>query len=535
MNETVPESAKPLPRRSAKPPAEYVLAIDNGTQSVRALVFDLDGQIVAKSKVEIEPYFSPQPGWAEQHVEYFWENLCKACDMLWRTWDGPRSAIRAVAVTTQRATMVNLDAEGKPLRPAIVWLDQRLEHELPDMGLWGKVLALAGEKETVRFFRSQAEAIWIRHNQPDVWDKTAKFLLLSGYYHYRLTGDYVDSVGSQVGYLPFDFKKQGWAGKHDWKWRALPIRPAQLPRLVPSGSPLGKITAQASRETGLPEGLPVISAGADKACEVLASGCLTPDTGSLSYGTTATFNSTSSRYIETIRHVPAYPAAMPDSYNSETMVQRGYWMVNWFKEEFGLRETRLAQQMGVVTETLFEDLLKAVPAGSMGLIVQPYWSPGVRIPGPEAKGAMIGFGDVHTRAHIYRAIIEGITYALREGKERFEKRSGHTIQTLRVSGGGSQSNEVMQITADVFGLSVERPHTYETSGLGAAINAAVGAGLFPNYARALERMTHVGDRFSPIADNVKIYDELYNQVYLKLYSRLEPLYGSVREITRYPF
>lgn len=514
---------------------DYVLAIDNGTQSVRALVIDLNGQIVAKSKVEIEPYFSEQPGWAEQHVAYFWENFCRACDQLWRHWDGPRSAIKAVSVTTQRATVVNLDADGEPLRPAMVWLDQRLEHNQPSMGAWGTLLALAGEKKTVRFFRSQSEALWIHNHQPDIWRRTAKFLLLSGYYSYRLTGEYVDAVGSQVGYLPFDFKRHDWAPSWDWKWRALPIRREQLPRLVPAGSPMGVISAQAARETGIPEGLPLIASGADKACEVLASGCLTPQTGSLSYGTTATFNSTSRRYLETIRHVPAYPAAMPNAYNSETMVQRGYWMVNWFKQEFGLRETRLAQQLGVVTETLFEDLLKAVPAGSMGLVVQPYWSPGVRIPGPEAKGSMIGFGDVHTRAHIYRAIIEGLTYALREGKERFEQRSGQKITTLRVSGGGSQSNEVMQITADVFGMPVERPHTYETSGLGAAINAAVGAKLFPDYATALAAMTHVGDRFGPIQDNVKIYDKLYRDVYLKLYARLEPLYGSIRKITGYPF
>lgn len=513
----------------------YVLAIDNGTQSIRALVFDLQGNLVAKSKVEIEPYYSVNPGWAEQEADYFWDNLCKACNALWPQLDFPKSAIKSVALTTQRATVVNLDADGKPLRPAIVWLDQRLEAELPSMGIWSLLLSLAGEKETVRFFRSQAEAHWIRNNQPDIWERTSKYLLLSGYLTYRLTGKYVDSVASQVGYLPFDFKRQNWAGPLDWKWRALPITRSQLPELVPAGSPLGAISADAAALTGIPEGLPLISAGADKACEVLASGCLTPDTGSLSYGTTATYNSTNSRYIESIRHVPAYPAAIPNAYNSETMVQRGYWMVNWFKREFGLREQRIAQERGVEVESLFDDLIRQVPPGAMGLVVQPYWSPGVRIPGPEAKGAMIGFGDVHTRAHIYRAIIEGLTYALREGKERLEKRSGHKITTLKVSGGGSQSDEAMQITADVFGLTVERPHTYETSGLGAAINAAVGVGLHPSYQAAIDHMTHEGDRFTPTLENVRIYDQLYKDVYLKMYDRLSPLYGAIREITGYPF
>jgi sugar (pentulose or hexulose) kinase len=514
---------------------EYVLAIDNGTQSVRALVFDLKGKLVAKSKVEIEPYYSNQPGWAEQDADYFWANLCKACCALWPQLDFPKSAIKSVALTTQRATVINLDSDGNPLRPAIVWLDQRLENDLPSMGLWNILLTVAGEKEAVRFFSSQAEANWIKNKQPEIWEKTAKYLLLSGYLTYKLTGKYVDSVASQVGYLPFDFKRHQWAGALDWKWRALPIKREQLPDLVPAGAPLGVISAEAARLTGIPEGLALISAGADKACEVLASGCLTPDTGSLSYGTTATYNSTNVRYTEAIKNVPAYPAAMPNAYNTETIVQRGYWMVNWFKREFGLREQRIAAQTGVEPESLFDDLLREVPAGAMGLLVQPYWSPGVRIPGPDAKGAIIGFGDVHTRAHIYRAIIEGIAYALREGKERLEKRSGHNITTLKVSGGGSQSDEAMQITADIFGLTVERPHTYETSGLGAAINAAVGVGLYPNYESALNHMTHEGDRFIPIEENVRLYDQLYKEVYLKMYDRLSPLYSSIREITGYPF
>jgi sugar (pentulose or hexulose) kinase len=513
---------------------KYLLAIDNGTQSVRALVFDLDGQLVAKSQVEIEPFFSARPGWAEQHADYFWSSLCEACQQLWPRLDIPRTAIQAVALTTQRATVINLDCDGRPLRPAIIWLDQREQTELPGMGAWGPVLTLAGAGANIRSFRTQAEAHWIRAQQPDIWQRTARFLLLSGYHSYRLTGRYVDSVASQVGYLPFDFRRQQWCTARDWKWAALPIKREQLPELVPAGGVLGPITEQAARETGIPVGLPLISAGADKACEVLGSGCLEPTTGSLSYGTTATYNTVDDRYLEVIRQVPAYPAAVPGLYNSETIVQRGYWMVNWFKREFGQPEQSLAAQRGVKPEALFDDLLRQVPAGSMGLVLQPYWSPGLRIPGPEAKGAIIGFGDIHTRAHIYRAIIEGLAYALREGSERHEKRSGHRIDRLKVSGGGSQSDQAMQITADVFGMPAERPHTYETSGLGAAINAAVGVGLHPDHATAIRRMTHPGRVFRPDETNRRLYDRLYREVYSRMYARLGPLYRAIRRITGYP-
>ena len=160
----------------------------------------------------------------------------------------------------------------------------------------------------------------------------------------------------------------------------------------------------------------------------------------------------------------------------EIQVYRGYWMVEWFKREFGHREVALAEVQGLEPEVLFDDLVRAVPAGSMGLTLQPYWSPGVRIPGPEAKGAIIGFGDVHTRAHLYRAILEGLAYALREGAERTAARTGVPVTSLRIAGGGSQSPAAVQLTADVFGLPVARAHTHEASGLGAAIDAAVGLG-----------------------------------------------------------
>ena len=216
------------------------------------------------------------------------------------------------------------------------------------------------------------------------------------------------------------------------------------------------------------------------------------------------------------------------------MVHRGYWMVNWFKKEFGLREEQLAAKKNVAAETLFDDLLRQVPPGAMGLVLQPYWSSGANSEGPEAKGAMIGFGDVHTRAHIYRAIIEGIGFALREGKERLEKRGKITFERLRVSGGGSQSDEILQITANLFNLPVERPHTYETSGLGAAMAVAVGTGVYSSFPEAVDSMVRFQSRFEPQADQVAIYEQLFQQVYRKLYKQLRPSYRAIRRITGYP-
>ena len=432
--------------------ADHILAIDCGTQSVRALLFDAAGNLAAKAKVELEPYVSPRPGWAEQDPEYYWDSLCAACLQLWAASQVPPAAVAAVALTTQRNTVVNVDETGRPLRPAIVWLDQRRTEGLPRVGgLWGIALRVVGMAETAAYFNAEAEANWIRMHQPEIWARTHKFLFLSGFLTHRLVGRFVDSVGCQVGYVPFDYKKLRWAAASDWKWDAVGVEPRMLPELVRPTELLGEITAEAAAATGIPAGLPLIAAAADKACEVLGSGALEPAVACLSYGTTATINTTHRRYIEPLPFLPPYPAAVPGAYAFEIQIYRGYWMVSWFKREFGQREQRIAAERGIAPEELFDELVEAVPPGAMGLVLQPYWSPGVKVPGPEAKGAIIGFGDVHTRAHIYRAILEGLAYALREGLERTEQRAKVRVNELRVAGGGSQSVAAMQLTADIFG------------------------------------------------------------------------------------
>lgn len=514
---------------------DLLLALDNGTQSFKALVFDPLGNLKAKSQVAFEPYYASQPGWAEQDPEVFWDALCQACQSLWHEHGVDKNSLAAVSLTTQRGTVINVDRNGRCLRPAITWLDQRKANGLRPLGFpWGWIFKLIRKSGTIHHFRSEAEANWIAAHQPEIWKQTHKFLLLSGFLTYRLIGQFLDSVGSQVGYIPFDYKKLRWAPAWDWKWRCLAVQPHMLPELVPPATTLGHITRRAAGQTGIPADLPLIAAAADKACEVIGSGALASDIGCLSYGTTATINVTHARYIEPVPLLPAYPSAVPDYHTVEIQVFRGYWMVNWFKQEFGFPELAEARRRGVPPETLFEGLLEQIPPGSMGLLLQPYWSPGVKSPGPEAKGSIVGFGDVHTRAHLYRAILEGLAYALREGRERIETRSGTPITSLRVSGGGSQSRAALQLTADIFGLPAIKPHVFETAGLGAAIDAAVGIGFYSDFPSAVWAMTRAGEFYEPNREHQRQYDELFTQVYKKLYKRLKPLYERIRKITGYP-
>jgi len=261
---------------------------------------------------------------------------------------------------------------------------------------------------------------------------------------------------------------------------------------------------------------------------------VTPDVAALSFGTTATIGVTHRRYVEAIPLVPPYPAAIPGAWFVELQVMRGFWMVEWFKREFGATEVTRAAALDIPPEALFEELVEASPPGSMGLMVQPYWMPGVRYPGPEAKGAMVGFGDVHGRAHVYRAILEGLAYGLREGAERAVRRGGVSLRELRVSGGGSQSRAAVQLFADVFGLPTTRPHTHEAAGLGAAIDVMLGLGIHADPIDAVAAMVRVGETFEPDPTANRLYEDLYRSVYRPMYDRLRPLYREIRRITGYP-
>ncbi len=515
---------------------KVILSIDCGTQSLRALLFSFKGELLDKYKVSYEPYHSLQPGWAEQDPEQYWDSLCRACQALKTRSPALFENIAGVGVTTLRASMVNVDAHGNPLRPTMVWLDQRKADPVYEPGRIVKLgLKMVGMEEPFIAAQRGGKGNWIQQNEPEVWEKTHKYMQVSGFLNHRLTGEFADSIASQIGHIPFHYKKLRWGKPRDFlhfAGRCFPVEPEKLPYLVQPGGQIGKVIRKAAEQTGIAEGIPVIACGSDKGCETIGMGVLDRSVASLSFGTTATVQCTSRKYFETIPFMPPYPAPIPGHYNPEVEIFRGYWMISWFKKEFAYPEVLQAMEKGIPPEVALNGLLKEAPAGSMGLVVQPYWSPGLKE--PAAKGAMIGFGDVHKRAHVYRAVIEGLAYGLLDGMQKMEKRGKSVFKRLAVSGGASQSDEICQISSDVMNLPLVRGKTFETSGLGAALVTAKGLGIYPSFETAIKEMVHYGQEFEPNQDNAILYHELFKRVYQKIYHSLQPLYEEIRAITGYP-
>lgn len=513
-----------------------ILSIDCGTQSMRAILFSPDGEVIDKEQIFYEPYFSVFPGWAEQDPEIYWQSLCNSCISLKLRNPLLFDQITGVGVTTLRNSMVCVGQDGQPLRNIITWLDQRKAREVYFPQWWMKMaLKFVGMDEVILKMQKEGKGNWIKQNQPGIWENTYKYLQVSGFLNYRLTGEFTDSVASQIGHVPFDYKKLRWGNPRDltnFSAKIYPVEPEKLPDLVEPGKIIGQITKLASTLTGIKKGTPVVACGSDKGCETLGTGVVDSTKASLSFGTTATVQTTTTRYLEPIPFMPSYPAVIEGRFNPEVEIFRGFWMVKWFKDEFADKEVREAIELGIVPEDVLNRLLAEAAPGSMGLVVQPFWAPGLSE--PIAKGAMIGFGDVHNKAHVYRAIIEGLAYGLREGVEKIEKRGDFRFDKLVVSGGASQSDSICQISADVFNRPVVRGRTYESSGLGAAIITAFGTGIYKSVEEAVGSMVDGVSVFVPDPENSGIYQRLYQNVYQKMYKSLEPFYKEIQEITGYP-
>ena len=507
-----------------------VLTIDFGTQSVRTSLINKQGEIEAIIKKKYEPcYYSDHKGYAEQDADFYWNNLVECLKELAKNNEDKLSRIAGSTVTCFRDSSVQLDIHNKPIRRCILWLDQRMavgKEKLP-FYYW-IAFRIIGLTDTVKLNRSRTIAHWLKENEPETWIKTKKYVNISAYLNYKLTGNLVDSVASVTGHYPINFKKRCWYNDFAIRGMIFGVPSNMLCELKQPGEEMGTISDEVAKECGLPSGIKVFATGSDKACETLGLGALNSECGAISYGTASTIEVSNQEYHEPERFLPAYPAAIKDWYNMEVQIYRGYWMLTWFSKNFAKEITDENTLQKLAVEEVMNAKLVSIPPGSEGLVLQPYWGPGLSR--PLAKGAIIGFSDIHTREHLYRALIEGIAYGLREGLESIERSQRKKIKYIKISGGGSQSDAICQITADIFGLPVSRVQTYETTSLGAALATFIALGEFKDYEEAADNMVHVSNTFYPNKLANQQYDYLYHRVYLRIYPQCKYIY---RDIVKY--
>ncbi len=499
-----------------------ILTFDFGTQSVRAAIFDREGNMLACEKKPYEPaYVSPKPGYAEQDPSYYFDCLCLASNALAKNHSDLLKKIKGITMTCFRDSAVLLDEKCNVIRPMILWLDQRYakcEEKLPFFSRF--LFALVGKSATIDANRRRTMANWIKENEPENWKRCDKYVSLSTYFIYRLTGQLKDSPSDFTGHYPLDYQKKAWYKKPEThlQGQVFSLKKNQLPELVPEGTLLGEISEEASRLTGIPAGIKMYAAGSDKSCETLGCGVINESMASISLGTACSIETTSKKFVHPFPFLPSYPSVLADRYNLDFQIYRGYWMINWFLKEFGAMNIEDL----VVSDPNPEEYNKklfSIPPGSDGVMVQPYW--GSQLDKPEVKGTITGFSDTTTKEHVYKAIIEGISYEMREVSESFEKKLKTTFKEIRIAGGGSRSDEICQITADIFGKPVVRVQTNETASLGAAMSGFLSIGEFHTPEEAVKAMVRVTDRFEPNEENHRIYQDYFENGYKKMYPKLK--------------
>ncbi len=493
---------------------DLVLGLDSSTSACKAIVWDVRGKIIAEGRAPLAVDM-PHPGWHEQSAEDWWQAAIVAIRKSVVQIDPRRLA--ALSVAHQRESFVPLDADLSPLRPAILWMDERARPLLAE---------LERQLDGPRFHQATGKPFsgnlipgklaWLRLHEPRVFQSTSLFADTLAYLHLRLTGQPVTGFGSADPLGLFNMPQAAW---DEPTLKTLGLASGCLPRVLPPGALAGHVTRQAAQETGLPEGLPVITGLGDGQASALGLNCVQPGQTSLSLGTSIVTGTPSSTYTVD-RAFRTMTAGIPGSYLLETVLLGGTYTISWFLERFA--PGRSPEQME--TEAL------SIPPGAQGLLVLPYWN-SVMNPywDASAAGLTLGWRGIHGPAHFYRAILEGIALELRLHMEGIGAALGQSPRLLAASGGGSRSLLWRQIIADVTGISVSRSETVEAAALGAGILAAAGAGLFPDVASAAQSMTPpLIEPLSPDPLRAGQYERLY-AAYRGLYPALRGAFQALAE------
>jgi sugar (pentulose or hexulose) kinase len=494
---------------------KYVIAIDSGTQSTRAILFDSKGSRIATGSANHPKLISPHQGWAEHGVNDFWDALKTACAEMFSKFKGNKADIAAVGISSQRAVFLALDTAGNILCNPISWMDERWRMNIPSLG---QINNDSADPLYKLFWPYFSKANWLKFNNPGVYEKAAKYLGVSGYIGYKLTGGFYESISNSMGW-PYDIIN--WtAFTGDTEIEAVGMRRDQLAEPVPAGTVIGKVSPGAAEATGLPEGCPVVIAAGDKQCELLGAGAVKHGHAYITLGTLSGLDIVCSEYKPSPDFsYTTYLSAFPKLYNYESIASKGFWLVSWFRDNLGEGLEAAAKDAGISIEALLDREAEAIPAGSEGLVVLPDWAPSAIH--PSGKGIYLGFDDRHQRGHMFRALVEGIIMQIKLGTAKMTGYLDLSINELYIGGGGSKSNFTAQIISDIFNVPVYRTRESENCSLGVAMCAATGAGIYADLNSAISGMGKNYDEFLPNKGNHELYEALSQNVIEKLYPALE--------------
>lgn len=501
------------------------LGLDVGTSGTKALLLSPTGKVLATAESPHE-LLTPKPGWSEQDPEQWWSAALKATKAVLKKSRIKPADIRAIGLSGQMHGSVFLDAKGKVLRPALLWNDQRTANECKEIenlaGGRDALIQMVANPALTGF--TAPKILWLRKNDPKKFEKARQILLPKDYLRFRLTNEYATEVSDASGTLLLDVKNRRW---HTDLISKLGLDPALLPRMLESQTIAGALTDSAAKELGLSPNIPVIAGAGDQAAGAVGSGVVLPGLVSAAMGTSGVIFATSSAPQTDPRgRVHTMCHAIPDTWCVFGCMLSAGGSFQYLRNTLFASEAMKRKDPGTLDPEMIAEAASA-PPGSENLFFLPYLT-GERCPhaDPHATAAFIGLTHRHTRAHLIRATLEGITFGMREQIQIFRDMQ-IPIQQVRATGGGARSTFWRQLQSDMYNAPVVTINAAEGAALGAAILAAVGTGQYRTVPQATNAIIKVHEKSTPSKKSAALYAHQYTK-YAALYPALKPIFPTLQ-------
>jgi len=491
----------------------YLLGVDIGTSGTKTVLFDENGKTIASDLQEYALY-QPHIGWAEQSPEDWWEAVYTSINNV--ISKSGITDIKGVGLSGQMHGLVMLDKDDNVLRNSIIWCDQRTQkecNEITDIIGSQRLIEITANPALTGFTASKIR--WVQNNEPNIYEKTAKIMLPKDYIRYMMTGEFATEVSDASGMQLMNIAKRNWS---DEILQKLNIDKSLLGKMYESQEITGKVHERAAKLTGLKVGTPVVGGAGDQAAGAVGNGIVKSGLVSSTIGTSGVvFASMDKINIDKMGRVHTFCHAIPNTWHVMGVTQGAGLSLKWFRDNFCREEISVADSMQIDPYILMDKIADNVEPGSEGVIYLPYLM-GERTPhlDPYARGVFFGLSAKHTKAHMLRAVMEGVAFSLKDCMEII-KEMGIDATEVRASGGGGKSPLWRQMQADVFGVDVNTTNSSEGGALGVAILAGVGTGVYSSVTQACEAVIATKETQKA---NVGIYNKNYNK-YKKLYISLK--------------
>lgn len=491
----------------------YVIGVDSSTTATKAVVWDREGRAVSEGRQEFELAI-PHPGWHEQDARDWWRSTAAA--LREAAGGADASEIEAIGLTHQRETFACLNKDGDPLRPAMLWLDSRAGKEVEKYGS-EELHKITGKPPDTT--PALYKLLWLREHEPDVLERTSRVVDVHAFLVKHLTGEWrtTSACADPLGLV--DMEAFDWS---DEVLGQVGLAREQLCELLPPGAVMGQLRADVAEEVGLPAGIPVVGGAGDGQSAGLGANITKPGRAYLNLGTAVVSGTYSDEYAWH-RAFRTLGGPVPGTYTLETLLQGGTYTVSWFVNKLaGIEALRLGLDLS--DEDVLEAAAARVRPGADGLLAVPYWNQAQTPHWDDyARGMLIGLRGHHGKAHIFRAILEGIAFEQRLLTDQVVSAQNQPIDLYLAVGGGSRSSLWCQIIADVTLRTTIACSEVETTALGAGMHAAAAVDWFDSIPEAAEAMSGERAKYEPDERNAKRYGKLL-EVYREIYPRMKELF-----------